>query len=196
MVSANKNINDISLLSLDTIDNPFYNYLDVLYLNDTNSKFTGLNPFLINSNKQYNIFNNSNAFILTEKDNGIVIAVNNNSHDNENWYPFATTLGKTDSIIFSKSSFNSYAVSNQQPELYNSFVENNELKLRYVNLNLANTAKEPQSYTYLIDKDVSEDFCPIIVLPSNDVFIIYKSKIDNTILYGRFLTKIMSLKNL
>ena len=139
LVAFNKSNEDVSLLSLDTIDNPITNINQLLYLNDQAYKFTGSNAVLINSNQKSNSFNNSNSFVLAEKADNILIVANLNSNDNENWYPYTSTISKTDSKIFTITKFNSYSVSYQSPEIYNSYVDQGILKLRRTNLNLSST---------------------------------------------------------
>jgi hypothetical protein len=193
LVAFNKSNEDVSLLSLDTIDNPITNINQLLYLNDQAYKFTGSNAVLINSNQKSNSFNNSNSFVLAEKADNILIVANLNSNDNENWYPYTSTISKTDSKIFTITKFNSYSVSYQSPEIYNSYVDQGILKLRRTNLNLSSTINAPNSEVVNIVEKVSDDFHPIIVLPSNDVLVLYKLESDTKKIYGKvYNNKIIS----
>lgn len=192
LVAFNKSNEDVSLLSLDTVDNPIATINQLYYLNDLASKFSGLNPVILNSNIKSNSFNNSNSFVLAEKADNILIVANLNSHDNENWYPYTTAIGKVDSKIFTISKYNSYSMSYESPEIYNTFVDQGTLKLRRTSLNLANTTNVPNSEIVTIVEKVAEDYHPVVVLPSNDILIIYKLEADTKKLYG----KIYNSKNL
>ena len=192
LVAFNKSTENVSVLSLDTIDNPIYKIDEIKYLNDDQNKLLGTNPFLINSNVKNNSFNNSNSFILAEKKDSIVIVANLNSHDTENWYPYTTKIDKKDSKILKSSVFNSYSISYQSPEIYNSYIESSVLKIRHVSLNLSNINEPPTANIIDITENVADDFSPVIVLPSNDVLVIYKLKDDAKKLYG----KLYSNKNL
>ena len=185
LVAYNKTNDNVSLLSLDTIDNPFTYYTDLNYLNDSSSKFVGQNPVIVSSNTKNNYFNNSNSFVLAEKSNNIIISANFHSDDLKNWYPYTSKLGKQDSFILPISKLNSFCISNNSPDLFNSFIDNGVLKLRIVNLNLANVTSAPSPYVYTIDIESSDDFSPVISLPSADLLILFKIKSDSKKIFGR-----------
>jgi hypothetical protein len=185
LVAYNKTNDNVSLLSLDTIDNPFTYYTDLIYLNDSSSKFVGQNPVIVSSNTKNNYFNNSNSFVLAEKSNNIIISANFHSDDLKNWYPYTSKLGKQDSFILPISKLNSFCISNNSPELYNSFIDNGVLKLRVVNINLANITNAPNPFVYTIEIESSDDFSPVISLPSGDLLILFKIKSDSRKIFGR-----------
>jgi hypothetical protein len=185
LVAYNKTNDNVSLLSLDTIDNPFTYYTDLNYLNDSSSKFVGQNPVIVSSNTKNNYFNNSNSFVLAEKSNNIIISANFHSDDLKNWYPYTSNLGKQDSFILPISKLNSFCISNNSPELYNSFIDNGVLKLRVVNINLANITNAPNPFVYTIEIESSDDFSPVISLPSGDLLILFKIKSDSKKIFGR-----------
>lgn len=184
-VVYNKNNDLVSSISMDTIDNPFVYYSDIYYLNDTNAKFIGQNPVVVSSNTKNNLFNNSNTFVLAEKTDNVIITANLHADDSKNWYPYFSNLGKQDSFILPVSKFNSYAVANSSPELFNTFMDNGVLKLRVVNINLSNPTKSPVPYIYSIDIDAADDFSQVVCLPSGDNLIVFKIKSDVKKLYGR-----------
>jgi hypothetical protein len=123
--------------------------------------------------------------VLAEKSNNIIISANFHSDDLKNWYPYTSKLGKQDSFILPISKLNSFCISNNSPELYNSFIDNGVLKLRVVNINLANITNAPNPFVYTIEIESSDDFSPVISLPSGDLLILFKIKSDSRKIFGR-----------
>lgn len=161
------------IISTDTFQNPvFYRYaIGWDPSTGTGVSLKGFNSFLFASEQSRNEFSRSNTFILTESladekssSSNIYLAANTDFRDKSQWYPYRNgrTLDSadftTETALFQKIKYNSYAVSNYSPQIYSvGYADPGSVVFQSAHLNLADT-KTPFTFrALLVDGQVPTD---------------------------------------
>jgi PKD repeat protein len=161
------------IISTDTFQNPvFYRYsIGWDPSTGTGVSLKGFNSFLFASEQSRNEFSRSNTFILTESladekssSSKIYLAANTDFRDKSQWYPYRNgrTLDSadftTETALFKKIKYNSYAVSNYSPQIYSvGYADPGSVVFQSAHLNLADTETPFTFRALLVDGQVPTD---------------------------------------
>ena len=161
------------IISTDTFQNPvFYRYsIGWDPSTGTGVSLKGFNSFLFASEQSRNEFSRSNTFIFTESytdekssSSKVYLAANTDFRDKSQWFPYRNgmTLDSanftTETALFKKIKYNSYAVSNYSPQIYSvGYADPGSIVFQSAHLNLADTQTPFTFRALLIDGQVPTD---------------------------------------
>ena len=162
--------NQTAIISTDSFFSQQYEKYPVGYNTISGSGVTmkGEFPFLVGSESHINQKSRVSTFLLTERNSNTkatsshdydsLIAANTDMRNKLSWYPYIDGQAKTDanfstlSKAFTGTKFNSYAISDQTPQLINvGYADPGAIVFRTISLSVTNIKSPITDKTILID---------------------------------------------